>query len=289
MLNNLFAKPLKFTIKDQTLRFFSIADFKFCISGRTSVPSSKIAYLLGCTAEELQKEACTIRDIEKLFVAILSRAIEDPSSINRSFQELDTSIFSQDHAWRDIIDALNAGDDEFDSFRKIALVKYMQYLSSRQDIVKYLYSKKGKTTEEKQESSKERLKDTLIFENILFSSNSDHLTNNKFERMPKGEPITVTLEPNNRIIVVLSKHKCEIETNGKIFFIDQIGRKHVLDMGCNRVGRNVSNTIIIDSCLRDVSRKHLIIENLGDNTLQLTDLSAHGTYISSELSGNYTG
>ncbi len=288
MLDKLFAKPMELTLGEQTYSFLSIADFEFCMSGRTSVPSSKITDLVKCTTKQLQAEAHTIKDIEKRFVAILSRSIEDPPSISRSLKELDTSIFSQDHGWRNIIGALNEGGDEFNPFRRVALVKYMQYLSSRQDIIKYLYSEKKKPTGglqddsgEKQEG--EKFKDTLIFENTLFNPNDDDSKSGEFERMPKGESVITTLKHNERIIVMLSKHKCEIEANGQVFFIDQAGRKHVLDKGRNVIGRDTSGTVIIDSGLRDVSRMHLVIENLGDNSLQLTDLSSHGTYIPSAL------
>jgi hypothetical protein len=288
MLNNLFVKPMELSVGEQTISFLSIADFEFCMSGRTSVPTSKITDLVNCSTKQLQKEAHTIKDIEKRFVAILSRSIEDPASISRSLKELDTSIFSQDHGWRTIIGALNERGDDLNPFRRIALVKYMQYLSSRQNIIKYLYSDKKKQTADKEDSNGaqkkgDQFKDTLIFENILFNPNSDDAKNGEFQRMPKGETITTILKSGERIIVMLSKYKCEIEANGQLFFIDQTGKKHVLGKGQNTIGRDASGTVIIDSGLRDVSRMHLLIENLGNNSLELTDLSAHGTYIPSEL------
>jgi len=216
-----------------------------------------------------------------------------PSSISRSLKELDTSIFSQDHGWRNIIAALNDGGNEFNPFRRIALVKYMQYLSSRQDIIKYLYSEKKKLEGGKQNGKSETIegesfKDTLIFENTIFEPNIDNSKDGEFERMPKGEAVIATLKPKERIIIMLSKHKCEIEANGQIFFIDQAGRKHVLDLGRNTIGRDASGTVVIEPGLRDVSRMHLVIENLGDNSLQLTDLSSHGTYIPSALLEDHT-
>ncbi len=293
MLDKLFAKPMELVIAGQTVSFLSIADFEFCLSGRTSVPSKKITDMVKCTAKQLQVEAHTIKDIEKRFVAILTHSIEDPSSISRSLKELDTSIFSQDHRWRDIITALNDGGDEFNPFRRVALVKYMQYLSSRQDIIKYLYSEKKKLVGEKQNGKSETIegesfKDTLIFENTIFEPNIENSKGGEFERMPKGESVITTLKPKERIIIMLSKHKCEIEANEQIFFIDQAGRKHVLDLGRNTIGRDASGTVIIDPGLRDVSRMHLVIENLGDNSLQLTDLSSHGTYIPSALLEDHT-
>lgn len=293
MLNKLFAKPLELTIGDQTISFLSIADFEFCVSGRTAVPSKKISEMVKFSAKQLKKEAHTIKDIEKSFVSILSRSIEESSSISRSLRELDTSIFSQDHGWRNIIAALNDSGDEFNPFRRIALVKYMQYLSSRQDIIKYLYSEKRKTVGEAHNGNAEQMedeqfKDTLIFENTLFAPQADSPKGDEFERMPKGEAVITTLKPNERIIVMLSKHKCEIEANGQIYFIDQSGRKHALDKGRNVIGRDASGTVIIDPGLRDVSRLHLVVENLGNNSLQLTDLSSHGTYVPSALLEEHT-
>ncbi len=294
MLDKFFAKPLELTIGDQTISFLSISDFEFCVAGRTSVPSKKITGMVKFSAKQLKAEAHTIKDIEKRFVAILTRSIEYSSSISRSLREFDTSIFSQDHGWRNIISALNDSGDEFNPFRRIALVKYMQYLSSRQEIIKYLYSEKRKQSGEKlngnseQPADDDQFKDTLIFENTLFEQQIDTLNGGEFERMPKGESIVTTLKPSERIIIMLSKHKCEIEANGQVFFIDQAGRKHVLDLGRNVIGRDAGGTVIIDSALRDVSRLHLVIENLGNNSLQLTDLSSHGTYIPSSLLEDHT-
>jgi hypothetical protein len=77
MLNKLFPKPVQFTIEGQELTFNTIADFEFCLSGRTSVPVKKIAELMKLPPHKLHKEASTIKEIEKKFVAILSRAIEN--------------------------------------------------------------------------------------------------------------------------------------------------------------------------------------------------------------------
>ena len=170
----------------------------------------------------------------------------------------------------------------------------MQYLSSRQDIIKFLYAEKKKPSAERQDSKddtmqKEQFKDTLLFDNTIFQQHSDGKKDGvEFERMPKGESIVAVLKPKERVIVMLSKHKCEIEANGQIFFIDQAGRKHALDKGRNVIGRDAAGTVAIDPSLRDVSRMHLVIENDGNNSLQLTDFSSHGTYIPAALLEGYT-
>lgn len=282
MLNKFFTKPLELKIGEQNYKFCSVADFEFCVGGRTAVPSKKITEMVKFSTEQLKKEARTIKEIEKRFVSILSRSIEDTESINVAIRELDPLIFSQDHGWRNIISALNEGGDEFNAFRRIALVKYMQYLSARQEIIKYLYSEKKKYLKEPdtEEASAGTFKDTLILENTIFEPAADQHKGNEYERMPKGEPVTIILTGNKEIDLVLSKHPCKlVAANNKLEFVDQKGRIFEITKGRNVIGRDTVSTIVMEPSLRDISRLHLVIEKFDDNTIQITDLSSHGTFI----------
>lgn len=284
MLNKFFARPLELTVGEQTLKFSSVSDFEFSVAGRIAVPSKKIVDMVKFSLDQLKKEAKTIKEIEKRFVSILSRSIEDPNSINRAMRELDPLIFSQDHGWREIIAALNNGEEEFNPFRRIALVKYMQYLSARQEIIKYLYSEKKKYQEEQGRETETgeaaKLKDTLILENTLFEPVAEQRNQDSYERMPKGEAVTITLSPGTEVEVLLSRHACKlIASDEKIRFVDQAGRSYDLNRGRSVIGRDTASTVMIDPSLRDVSRLHLVVENFDGNTVQLTDMSSHGTYV----------
>ena len=290
MLNKFFAKPIELKIGEQTLKFNSVADFDFSMTGRTSVPSKKIIEMVKFTTDQLKGEARTIKDIEKRFVAILSKSIEDTESINRAMRELDPLIFSQDHSWRQIISALNEGGEELNPFRRLALVKYMQYLSSRQEIIKYLYSEKKKMMHEPNdaEAVPPEFKDTIILDNTLVEDTPGD-DEHEIERMPKGEAVTVTLRPNEEIDILLSKHKCKLAYKDQFQFTDQAGRTYNLKKGRNVVGRDTASNIIMEPKLRDISRLHLVIENFGDNTVQLTDLSSHGTSIPTRFIEQHSG
>ena len=281
MLNKFFTKPLEIKIGEQTLKFNSVADFDFCMTGRTSVPSRKIIEMVKFTTDQLKTEARTIKDIEKRFVSILSKSIEDTESINRAMRELDPLIFSQDHSWRQIVSGLNEGGEALNPLRRLALVKYMQYLSSRQEIIKYLYSEKKRLMQEPNDpdAAPSEFKDTIILDNTLVDETMEEESMSDIERMPKGEAITVTLDPDEEINILLSKHKCRITAKDDIEFTDQSGRTYVLNRGRNVVGRDTASNIVMEPKLRDISRLHLVIENYGNNTLQLTDLSSHGTSI----------
>lgn len=282
MLNKIFSSrplpTLELHVADQTLNFVSIADFEFALGGRTAIPSGKINRLVQCSMQELRAEARTIKEVEKRFVDILSRSIEDPKSINRSLRELDPLIFSQDHHWREIISGLNEMGDEFDAYRRVALVKYMQYLAARQDIIKYLYSEKKRySTGGSDKESDTPLKDTVILDGTLVATTGDG--NDEYERLPKGESKQVHLPAGQEMDVLLSKHKCKLINQNGFEFQDDKGKTHKLTETRNIIGRDALSTVVVDPTWRDVSRKHLVIEIHGKNDLQFTDMSAHGTYI----------
>ncbi|MBL1143238.1 MAG: FHA domain-containing protein [Proteobacteria bacterium] len=283
MLNKFFAKPIEVTVGEQSLKFSSLADFEFALAGRTSVPSKKITSMVKFSIDELRKEAKTIKEIEKQFVSMLSKSIEDPESINRALREMDAQIFSQDHGWRSIIAALHSGEEELNEFRRVALVKYMQYLSSRQEIIKYLYSEKKKHVKSSVSSNGEagaEFKDTLMLENTVFEPLVEGNAAAEMEKMPKGENVTIRLKAGKKMDVLISKHPCKIisdESGCK--FVDEAGRSYKLKIGKTVIGRDSKTDIMMDPNLRDVSRTHLVIEADDSNTLYLTDLSAHGTYI----------
>jgi len=292
MLNKFFTKPVELKIGEQNYKFCSIADFEFGLSGRTAVPSRKITDMVKFSTDQLKKEARTIKDIEKRFVSILSKSIEDTNSINRALRELDPVIFSQDHGWRDIVTALNEGDDELNPFRRIALVKYMQYLSARQEIIKYLYSEKKKLLNETNGEPLEggMFKDTVMLENTIFEPTSSNIASaDKFERMPKGEPVIITFAAAEEVDVLLSRHACKMLSEGqKLIFLDNAGRRYDINDKRTVVGRDSVSTIMIDPSLRDVSRIHIVIEKFGANTVKVTDLSSHGTYIQKKYLENHT-
>lgn len=285
MLDKIFAKPIEITVGEQVLKFSSLSDFEFALAGRTCVPSRKITQMVKFSTDELKKEARTIKEVEKRFVAMLSDSIEDTDSINRALRSLDPQIFSQDNQWRVIINGLNSvEDDALNPFRRVAVVKYMQYLSSRQEIIKYLYSDKKKSSKgsagsDEGDISADLLKDTLVLENTVFEPLEATGKNKAMERMLKGENVTIPLKQGVTIDIFLSKHECKIVAGSPNKFIDQEGRSYELQVGKTTIGRDAKCTIMIDPKLRDISRTHLIVELDQDNTLYMTDFSSHGTYI----------
>ncbi|MCK5365083.1 MAG: FHA domain-containing protein [Gammaproteobacteria bacterium] len=263
--------------------FQSPQDFEFALSGRTSLPAPKIAALSRLSDDELLREAEAIRAVEQRFAEALSGTLEDITSVGPFLRTMEPSIISQDNNWRSIIRALNGVDRMPETYKKIALVKYMQYLTSRQEVVKSLYTNRqsGKTGEARPENGSAVYRPTARFrETMLINLNaSPELERNEtsFSRLPKGETVEVDLEGEHPIDLLLAKHQCRILLRDRLLFVDQGGNNSELRVGRNVVGRDATSDVIMDASLRDVSRKHLIVESNGVGQIKLTDISSHGT------------
>ncbi|RKZ38069.1 MAG: hypothetical protein DRQ37_00245 [Gammaproteobacteria bacterium] len=277
---------LTITVGEEDLVFSSPKEFEFALLGRTGLPASNFARLSESTETALLKEIDGIRQTEQRFVDVLSQSMEDPAVISRFMKNLDISSVSQDYEWRTVFGAVNALDDNHLQYKKAAHIKYMQYLTNRQEVIKRIYTSRvqarGGLMEKSADNKRpeDEFKETAIFDLTTLAGTDKK--DAEFSRLPKGETIEITLEPNEPVEVMLAKHRFSLIADGEIQFIRKAGDRCRLHPGKNIVGRDSSNDVIIDENLRDVSRKHLIIETEGNNLIRLTDISSMGTFVPPE-------
>ena len=275
---------LSLEIGEQTITFNSLGEFEFAMSGRTDVPSRKIAELVALTGDELKKEAKAIKAVEQMFVDVLAKSIDEPGTISDLLRQIDVHVFSQDHHWRDLMRSLNDQGEQYDDLRRIALVKYMQYLRSRQDVIKQTYAVKKRenrannsATSNTNESNPADMRDTVIFDTVVAEQDKDQTRD--FTRLPKGESVHLMLHPREIVPLRLSKHAFHLVHDDSLKLIDDHEQAHELKRGKNVVGRDNVCNIVLDSVYRDVSRVHLMIEVSAEDNVAITDLSSHGTYV----------
>jgi hypothetical protein len=296
MFSRFFKKPLSIKIDDRTLQFDSKIDFEFALASRTEVPSAKISELVRFTAQQLLDEGSSVRQVERHFVETLSRSLQEPGSIGYLLREMDMKMFSQDHEWRAIMQGLAQQQRQFDDYKQLALVKYMQYLASRQDVLKGIYTHKvsgGQSQELETDSMQEpQFRQTLIFD-VSESPLPSPPANNaspaapgvappQLVRLPRGESVTVDISASNSDQIVLSRHPFTLRLGESPALIDDRGDEQPLRPGRNVLGRHPDSDVMIDATHRDVSRTHAIIELLENGVLRITDLSSHGTFVAAE-------
>jgi hypothetical protein len=293
MLDKLFSKALTLVINGEEISFNTLAEFEFALGGRTNVPASKLTDLIMLSPDDLKREAKSIKAVERRFVDILSTSIEQPGEIGRLVREVDMQVFSNDYDWRSIFKALNQQGEEYDELRRVAVVKYMQYLRSRQDVIKQTYKIKSRDASRDvkprapeavspMEDTKDSFKETSIFDSISLDAPVD-LTAASFTRLPKGEAIMIRPPLGSDFEFKLSKHVFTFRHRTPIEVVDEHGKAHAVAAGKNILGRDTVCNVVVGSGMRDVSRMHLIVEPIGDGSIRFTDLSSHGTFLPSQL------
>ncbi len=273
---------LTLKLRDHQYTFNTPAEFEFALAGRTSVPSAKITALANVGDKDLLKQASDIKMAEQRLADSLSSVLEDSSRINDVLKEIDLTLISNDNDWRTIISVLMAVPASYESYKKIALVKYMQYLVSRQEIVRglHLHRQVYRDMEVKHfdaEEDEAGLKETAILEHSTFRTTSSERA--EYKRLPKGETVELLLGAKEIFTFFVARHQCAIVMRDRPYFIDADGRETSLRSGKNIVGRDLAADIIMEARMRDISRKHLVIESEGTDVVRLTDISSHGTWV----------
>ena len=286
MLDKLFKKPLELKIGDQTLQFSSVTDVAFCLEGRTSISTVKLAELFTLSGEELEKQAYKLADLNKKMFKILNNIVDEPENIDRSMRELDTQMFSQDQNWRDIIQSLNKEQSEINAIRVTVIMKYMKYLSAVEDTIEHIRAGMKQNTgavANGDANKPNEFEETWSLNPLREEVKSASQTEAEFKRLPKDTAVSVMLPPGGKIGVLLASYPGElVATNDKVQYIYDSGIT-VLNNGTNMIGRSVKSTVQIDPAQKNVSRTHLSIHISDGDALQLTDHSSEGTFISSDF------
>ncbi len=276
--------PLVLELDGERYCFATSREFEFALDGRTSLPPGKLQHLLGQPDDALRGEAEGIRAVEKTIGDAISGAIEDITSIGSFMQRLDPSLVSKDYNWRAIVAAVVALDAGFERYKKVALVKYLQYLDARQQLVRSVFAARhparGAEVDDAGLLETRVVKDTLIFDLTNLAEDPDGGTD--YVRLPKGETVEIGLEHDRVVDIMLARHHCALVLRDEPVFIDNRGHEGRLHPGSNVIGRGRDAEVVIEAGLRDVSRRHLVIERDGPDVVRLTDVSSHGTSVHPE-------
>lgn len=283
MIKAIFNKPLRLQVGEHSVSFNSLADFEFSLVGRTEVPVAKLVKLMQLEPEDLKREAKSIREAETRFAETLSRTVAVPGSIGELMRGLNLQLFSQDHEWRSIIEALAQQGAQYDEYKHLALVKYTQYLASRQEVLKALYQHRAEAVRQAGSDTAEPMSAALSKETAIFDLNQLPAAQPKssaMRRLPRGETVSLRLAEGEQMELLLARHRFKVVRGTKEYFvIDDAGASHRLKTGVNTIGRQEGNDVPVDPAHGSVSRRHLIIEVTPDLEIRLTDLSAHGTSV----------
>ena len=305
-LRSLFRKrtrePLVLDLPGKTLAFSTPAEFEFALASRIEFPVRKAARLVERSADEIQAMAIKLRAVEKRFAIVFARCLEQPYRIGELLAEVDSGLLSQDHDWRGIVDALCQYGPDYDDFKNIALVKYMQYLVSRLAVLRSIYLDKVQGGLELQSpDSQDHGGEQAMLSSVLPASyrktalfdldqggggggtgdnDGDDDRTQTLKSVPRGETLCIDFVDGRELDIKLASHRYKLFPGRHFCLVDEAsGVTHLLRSGRNIIGRHSGNEVVIDPAYLSISRKHVIIEPVSENSALLTDISSHGTFI----------
>jgi hypothetical protein len=282
------APPLQLEFTDRFVRFKSMKEFEFALACRTEFPAPRVRDLMALTPPELERLATRIRDTERRFAAILARAAIEPALTSEFFREIHLKLFSHDHGWRDIMESLMRLSPTHDEYKRLALIKYMQYLRARQNIMRSVFVEKTRGDTNACVHATRALPDdgvehgdTDIFNRAPASGHAHPAK--RFASLPKGETVCLDLGDAREAELLLAGNRFRLYTGHECYMVDDGNNTFALRPAKNLVGRHSGCDVVVDPACRSVSRNHLLVEPVSAGRVLLTDLSSHGTEVPAAL------
>ncbi|MFT5175136.1 MAG: hypothetical protein ACI8W7_003325 [Gammaproteobacteria bacterium] len=281
---------LQLEFPDRFVNFRGMKEFEFGLRSRTEFPATRVRELMALTPTELEHNAATMRQVERDFADILAQAVHHPELIGEYFRELETKLFSNDHGWRDIMEGLIRLSPAYDAYKRVALIKYMQYLRARQNIMRSLFIEKTKGDDNASVNAARKVEDitpfvpgdTAIFDMtqvLVAETSADAEQVSGLCALAKGETVTLHLGQEREVELVLAGNRMRLFMGRDFYLADDDNNTYPLRPGKNLIGRNSGCDVVLDAACRAVSRNHLIVQPISTNEVRLTDLSAHGTEV----------
>ncbi len=269
----------------------SLQAFEDNLSQRTKVPPERIVEFLACSNAELEQQARVIEEVERRFTILLDRCEKEPDNLGPFMRALDPKAFSRDHDWRSLVLALSRQGGGYETYKRVALTKYLEYLSFRKELLNFICSRRkqsgqagrlakdvGKALGGPDQRSAASLKQTDAFGMTRVAAMP--MASDKYVRLPDKETVRLALRKGESLLLFLASHRFELKAQAdELALVDERGVSHYLPAGRSSIGRHIDNDVMLDARYQEISRFHLIIERDEPPTLRLTDISSFGTFV----------
>ena len=175
------------------------------------------------------------------------------------------------------MEALIDARDELDAYKRLAVIKYLQYLGARQDVLRLVFAMKnaGANAPDEQHQPLHCVNETLVFD-----TNDQGLpgTADNMIRLPRGEAVRLYALPGHALDIRLATHAFKLVNDNGWILCESDGTRHRCPRRQTSIGRSRGNDINLDNRYTKLSRRHMIVEPLDDHVILVTDFSSHGTY-----------
>jgi len=271
--------PLELVLEGRKLIFRTPDELGVALRPRTEVTASFARHHARLGLEVLEVELEQTRRLLKRLNEIQLWSFESGEPVGAVWREAEEASFPDEHQWRPILKALGASDVP-DAYRRVALVRFMSYLGSRERALDEARSGAPRRPRAKpivghgEQRSDRALRHDA--EDISFTSVKRSVL---YRRLPHNRAIEIQLEDQGAVPIYLAHLRIRLVATERGWALrEESGAETTLDVGRIIIGRADDCDIVLRHAPVDVSRYHLAIE-LRDDELKLIDLSSQGTYL----------
>jgi|GEM_PF-3002114 len=288
MIARLFGTAISLDLGNGRQRFRSPERLTRALAAYAT-PSGKRVAELGALGDavllrKLQGYRETARDVGR---ALANWSVTDGRSTAEMI-ELDSLAIADDDGWKQLLQRLARLGPEGRPFLRTALQRYLEYLNAAQDSIDVLRDGRGGGRSRRSPDAAPAVEaDTWQHQSLNY--NLDAIANahpggsapdqGEFNRMPKGEPMEIEFAAHQSLSLLLARYPFVLVSGDPYLLIDEYGNDLHLRAGRNIVGRSPQCDVAVDTALRAVSRRHLIIEVDGTGPVRITDISTVGTFL----------
>ena len=271
--------PFELVLEGRHLHFRTPDELGVALRPRTEVTAAFARQNAKLGTEVIQIELEQTRRLHRRLTELLLWCFETGEPIGTAWREAEESAFLDEHQWRPILKSLG-GPEAPDPYRRVALVRFMQYLDSRGAALdealvgarrhpraRPVVGAGGERSDKVQRRDVEDISFTSVKRSVLY------------RRLPPNRAIELTLADGESVPLYLGHLRMRLVATAKGWLLrDDLGMEAFIGEGRVIVGRADDCDVVLHRAPLDVSRYHLAIE-CREEELRLIDLSSQGTYL----------
>jgi len=287
MIARFFGSAIRLDLGNGRLRFRSPERLIEALAAHAAPSAGRVAVLGTFSGDTLAHELQGIRQVAQIVGRALAKSTETDDALSALLIEIDSLPVADHDGWHQILQRLARIGPQATRYQRGALQRYLEYLNATQELMAVL--RDGRSFSSRASSDLAQASDPDLLQHQTLSYDLAAIANahpngttaehEEFNRMPKGETVEIEIGPHQSLSLLLARYPFVLISGTPFLLVDEYGNDLRLRVGKNIVGRSAQCDVAVDTALRAVSRRHMIVEADGDGPVRITDISTIGTFL----------
>lgn len=279
--------------------FADVDEFSAFLRSRTGISAEAMSAIRDLPADRLKRELAQTEATYKQILETLLQVVEQDAPVEVLWRDLDISVLPDEQQWPAILFSVSSSSELTDTMKRETVQCFVEYLRSRKHLLRQVWNTRMENTANSDQHS-ETVEIQLDAEGAkegaqqmanwpIADKGGDDVTiaartqGRNYQRINRGERITIDLVDGERLPIYLSRWKIELVFVSGSLLVTEEGKQQTLPRGEHSAGRSGSCEVALPNAPLDVSRRHLVIANYGEGHVGLEDVSTKGTWIPREF------